>query len=368
VTPEAVTPEANAPIELPADEAGGEGMISEAGSLAALAAQDSAHTGDGPAAIELDLGGDPGEALELSNSASDFIHMAADANVGVNTPSDDEAAAAPPAPEGIELDLGGESEDAMSLTSSAADFLEMAAAANAPPAPEPEPAPPPAEAAAEDPLELTSSAADFLAMAAQANSEEAEALSAEPSGLELDIDLDAGSGEDAPAPEPAVISPPAPPAGPAIAPPPPPPPGPAVMTPPAPAQQGAPSSGKLLGEYRVVVQLTEGESKRGRLIDPDLEGESFSLLPQAGTGVPANLPRSMVRAIFFPDVPGEEPIPLEIKGPKVRVRFPDGHQLEGHAAAVPAPGGGFFLVPDPNRTKGISRVYVYPGKVQIARI
>jgi hypothetical protein len=114
----------------------------------------------------------------------------------------------------------------------------------------------------------------------------------------------------------------------------------------------------VAGEHRVILHTLEGQVKRGSIRDADLAADHVAL--ETGSGVPENIPRGRVKAIFFMLPAGTKaPNP---DGQKVRVTFKDGRQVAGFSTDHKGGGPGFFVVPADNRTN-TSRIFIFRHSV-----
>lgn len=128
-----------------------------------------------------------------------------------------------------------------------------------------------------------------------------------------------------------------------LAPEPPPPDDPAPQAAPEPPRDAPPS---LQGARRVVIHLSDGQVRRGQVLDVELSRDAFSYIGAGGSI--ESVPRADVRTVFFMRAPGVPSCGAE--GVPVRVTLRDGRELTGKSADHDRGGESFTVVPDDGRS------------------
>ncbi|HET7755511.1 MAG TPA: hypothetical protein VFK85_16520 [Anaeromyxobacteraceae bacterium] len=124
---------------------------------------------------------------------------------------------------------------------------------------------------------------------------------------------------------------------------PPPPDHPAPQAAPEPPRDAPPS---LQGARRVVIHLSDGQVRRGQVLDVELSRDAFSYIGAGGSI--ESVPRADVRTVFFMRAPGVPSCGAE--GVPVRVTLRDGRELTGKSADHDCGGESFTVVPDDGRS------------------
>jgi hypothetical protein len=308
----------------------------------------------------LDLGGPfeaPGptsaHALEAVTPAVEELPIIDGAELLEELPPE-EAPAGPaleelPAAAGSPLD--GAFEDAAAVEAAAYPAPDLGQAFQEPPLPEPEPAVSYQAPFAELPPEIAAAYAEAGPAAAAPAAGPTGPTGAAPAGDTFELPPAVAEGLFEPAPEPALLA--------------------ATALPPeaAPvlvaAEPLAPAPGvEIPGTHRVVLHTSDGQVKRGLLVDALLDAPTLPLRPQ-GPGGPEEIPTDGIKAIFFMLAPGEKaPAPA---GKKVRVTFRDGRQVAGFSPDYQEGLVGFFMIPADTRTN-TGRIWVYQAAVKTVSV